>query len=213
MNGSSALELVYTGPYLPSNNSTLTGELSRWKVKICDDPKIGNFFGIPYYAGCNDPPALPRPVGIFNINATFRILVPTCDVDPGSVNKTVNLPGTDAARFSGPGSTAGKTPFSLQLTHCDSNLGVFVTLNTNHAQAGATGVIAPTSGAGNAAGVGVQLLEADGATPVTFGNPIHTGTTTASDYTINLYARYYQTGATAGAGDVKAVATYTIQYQ
>ena len=202
------LQLVYTGPYLPPNNSTLTGQLSQWKIDICNQPLI---FGRNYY-GCFGSVS-PQPVETFNINATILIQVPTCNIAPGSVNKSVTLPIVNTQQLTGQGSTAASTPFSLQLTQCPSNLGVFITLNAANAQTGATGVIAPTSGAGYASGVGIQLLRADGSTPVAFGTAIHTGTTTASNYTINLYARYFQTGASVAGGNVKGVATYTINYQ
>ncbi len=204
------LQLVYTGPYLPPNNSTLTGQLSQWKIDICDNPAYTNKHNLGYYCAGT---ISPSPVEIFNINATILIQVPTCSIDPGSVNKSVTLPIVNTQQLAGQGSTAGKTPFSLQLTQCPSNLGVFITLNTANAQTGATGVIAPTTGTGYAGGVGIQLLQADGSTPVAFGTAIHTGTTTASNYTINLYARYFQTGATVAGGSVKGVATYTINYQ
>jgi type 1 fimbria pilin len=203
----SNLQLVYTGPFLPPNNSTLTGQLSQWKIDICDKPKL--FFGS--YQGCKGSVA-PRPVETFNVNAIIQIQVPTCDVDPGSVNKTVALPSTATLQFSGQGSTTGTTPFGLQLTNCPGSLGVYITLDTANPQSGATGVIAP-SGNGYAAGVGVQILGSDGTTPVAFGSPINTGTTTSSNYTINLNARYYQTGASVSAGPVRAVATYTLNYQ
>jgi type 1 fimbria pilin len=154
-----------------------------------------------------------QPVETFNISANIIIQVPTCNVDPGSVNKAVTLPGINTVQLSGQGTTAGSTPFSLQLTDCPTNLGVFITLSSANAQPGATGVIAPTTGSGYATGVGVQILGADGTTPVTFDSAIHTGTTSSSSYAINLYARYYQTGATVSAGTVKGVATYTLNYQ
>lgn len=203
----SNLQLVYTGPYLPPNNSSLTGQLSQWKIDICNNPNF--WFG--YYFGCNGPVAA-RPVETFKINATILIQVPTCNVSAGSVSKLVTLPNIASSQFSGVTSTAGTTPFSLQLTGCPTNLGVAITLNTGSPQANATGVIAP-SGTGYASGVGVQIVNADGVTPVTFGTPIDTGTTTASNYAINLFARYYQTAATVSAGPVKGVATYTLNYQ
>lgn len=204
----SNLQLVYTGPFLPPNNSTLSGELSQWKIDICNNPDI--FLG--YYFGCHGTVA-PRPVEIFNINAIIHVLVPSCDIATGSINKTVALPETSSLPFSGPGATTGKTPFQLQLTDCPDNLGVFITLHTDNAQPGATGVIAPTSGAGHATGVGVQILQANGTTPVTFDTALDTGTTSNPGYTIDFYAQYYQTGATISAGKVKATATYLIQYQ
>ncbi|HET7929809.1 MAG TPA: fimbrial protein [Rhodanobacteraceae bacterium] len=207
-----ALQLIYTGP-LPPNNSTLTGQLSQWKVDICNNPNL--WFG-NYYQGCNGTVAA-RPVETFNISATITINVPTCNVDPGSVNKTVTLPNVTTAQLVA-NQTPGKTPFSLQLINCPTNQKVFINLNTANAYTGggASGVIAPTTGAGYAGNVGVQILQADGSTPVTFGDTtaqaINTGTTTGSNYAINLYARYYRTG-TPSAGSVKGVATYTINYQ
>jgi len=204
----SNLALYYVGPYLPSNNSTINGEVAIWNVDICS----GN---LSFFGNCNGGSNSPKPVEIFNLNATIHILVPTCNVATGSVNKGVALSAVNTTAFTGPGSTAGKTPFSLQLTHCSNNLNVFITLNSKNAQSGATGVIAPTSGTGYASGVGVQILKSDGTTPVTFGNAINTGTTSGSNsnYTINLYARYYQTGATITNGNVQGIATYTVEYQ
>ncbi|HEV2620882.1 MAG TPA: fimbrial protein [Frateuria sp.] len=207
-NVSSNLQLVYTGPYLPPSNATLTGQLSQWKIDVCSSPLI---FGY-YYFGCNGSVS-PQAVETFNINANIVIQVPTCNVDPGSVNKVVALPSINAVQLSGQGTTAGSTPFSLQLTNCPTNLGVFVTLSTANPQPSATGVIAPTTGSGYAGGVGVQILKADGTTAVTFDTPFGTGTTSSGSYVINLYARYYQTGATVSAGTVKGIATYTLNYQ
>ncbi len=210
---STNLQLVYTGPYLPPDNSTLTGQLSQWKIDICDQPLIygSQRFGY-YYYGCNGSVS-PQPVETFNINAVIHIQVPTCNIDPGSVTKSVTLPVVNTQQLTGQGSTAGSTPFSLLLTQCPTGLKVFITLDSANPQAGAAGVIAPTTGAGYASNVGVQILRADGSTPVTFGTAINTGTTAASNYTIDLFARYFQTGPTVAGGTVKGVATYTINYQ
>lgn len=207
---STNLQLVYTGPYLPPSSSVLTGELARWKISICDNPNT--FFGI--YLGCNGTVG-PRPVETFKINANIIIQVPTCDIDAGSVNKVVSLPPVGALQFTGISSTVAKTPYQLLLTNCPDGLDVIITLDTSTPQTGAVGVIAPTSGNDYAQGVGVQLLRGDGTTPVTFGSALSQGTTSGnnSTFTINQYARYYQTGGTVTAGLVEAVATYTINYQ
>lgn len=205
------LQLVYTGPYLPPNNSTLTGQLSQWEIDICDTPNI--FFG--YYFGCNGTVA-PRPVETFNINAIIKIQVPTCNVDPGSVNKVVTLPNVTTAQLAA-SQTPGKTPFSLQLVNCPTGQKVFINLDTPSPQTGLTGVIAPTTGSGYANGVGVQILNADGITPVTFtsdpNQAIYAGAATGSNYAINLYARYYRTGTPVSSGNVQGIATYTLNYQ
>ena len=205
------LQLVYTGPYLPPNNSTLTGQLSQWQIDICNGT-VGWFLG--YY--CQGGSVAPRPVETFNISAIINIQVPTCNVDPGSVNKVVTLPSVTAAQLAS-NPTPGATPFSLQLVNCPANQKVFINLNTSNPYAGATGVIAPTTGTGFATNVGVQILRADGSTPVTFGDDpaqaINTGTTSGSNYAINLYARYYRINTPVAAGSVKGIATYTINYQ
>lgn len=212
-NGTTSLQLVYTGPYLPPNNSTLTGQLSQWKIDICNNPDIpGNSNN---YKGCLGS-VTPQPVETFNISATIKIQVPTCNVDPGSVNKVVTLPSVTAAQLAS-NPTPGSTPFSLQLVNCPANEKILINLNTSSPYASATGVIAPTAGAGYATNVGVQILNADGSTPVTFGDDsaqaINTGTTSGSSYAINLYARYYRTATPVTAGSVKGIATYTINYQ
>jgi type 1 fimbria pilin len=207
----SNLQLVYTGPYLPPNNSTLTGQLAQWKIDICNGSWTFNWGSWSYY--CKGGTVAPRPVETFNINAIINIQVPTCDVDPGSKDKIVTLPTITGAQLGSKSSTAGKTPFSLKLVNCPNKQNIFLTLSTSSPQAGATGVIAPTSGSGYATGVGVQVLQSDGSSAFPFNTPLQVGTASASTYNINLFAQYYQTGNSAGAGSVKAIATYTLNYQ
>lgn len=207
------LQLVYTGPYLPPNNSTLTGQLSQWKIDICS----GYVFGGQCFTGFFQPlPVAPAPVETFNISAIIKIQVPTCNVDPGSVGKTVTLPSVTAAQLTA-NPTPGATSFSLQLVNCPANQKVFINLNTANPYTSVNGVIAPTTGTGYASNVGVQILNADGTTPVTFGDDpaqaINTGTTSGSSYAINLFARYYRTATPVTGGSVKGIATYTINYQ
>lgn len=202
------LALYYVGPNLPSDNSVLNGQLSQWKIDICSNP---NFNKGGKYKGCNDPVS-PQPVETFNISANIIVQVPTCSVSPGSQNMTVTLPTVGSQAFVGQGTTTGQTPFSLQLTNCSSNLSVNITLDSTNAQAGATGVIAPSGSAGYATGIGVQVLNTDGVTPIAFGSSLNTGTTTSSNYTINLFARYYQTAPTITTGLVQGTATFTLSY-
>lgn len=206
------LQLVYTGPYLPPNNSTLTGQLSQWKIDICDKPVI--FLG--GYWGCNGT-VTASPVEIFNISATITITVPTCNVgtsaNGGPSNFTFTLPDVTTATLAG-NPTPGQTAMNLPLVNCPTAQKVFISLTTANAYTtgGVNGVIAP-SGAGYASNVGVQILQSDGSTPVTFGTAINTGTTTGSTYSVNLFSRYYRTSAAVSAGPVRATATYTINYQ
>jgi len=208
LSGTTQMKLYYTGPYLPPDGGSISGSLARWNADICSNPNISRS---GRYRGCNST-ITAQPFEYFNISATITVHVPTCDIDPGSVSKTVALPSVTTAQFTGPGSTSGNTPFSLHLINCPSNLGVYITLDSSSAQPGATGVIAP-AGAGYATGIGVQILKANGTTPVTFGSIFQAGNTSGTTYDINLNARYYQTGSSPSGGLVKAVATYTLNYQ
>lgn len=63
----------------------------------------------------------------------------------------------------------------------------------------------------------IQLLNADGSTPVVLGKDVASQNTVAtridtSDIKLRYNARYYATGA-ATAGDVAATVNYTIAYE
>lgn len=208
LSGTTQMKLYYTGPYLPPDGGSISGSLARWNADICSNPSFNWFGG---YQGCSGT-VTPQAFEYFSISATITVHVPTCTVDPGSVSRTVTLPGVTTAQFTGQGSTTGNTPFNLHLVNCPSNRGVFITLDSSNAQPDVSGVIAP-SGTGYASGVGVQILQANGTTPVTFGKIFQAGTISGSTYDINLNARYYQTGTSISGGTVKGIATYTLNYQ
>lgn len=210
LTGTTQLFLYYTGPYLPPNGGVLSGPLAQWETNICNNPKF-NVFGT--YTGCSST-VTEQAIEYFTINATITVNVPTCNVSGGpNRNFTFALPDVTAATFvSNP--TPGQTAMSLPLVNCPTGQKVFVTLTTANAYTtgGVNGVIA-ASGAGYAGGVGVQILQSDGSTAVTFGTALNTGTTTGSTYNINLFSRYYRTNASVTTGPVQAIATYTINYQ
>lgn len=160
--------------------------------------------------GCstsNPKTASPTNIGTLTLNPV-AVSVTACSV---AVDPTVvTLPTISTSALTGTGSTAGRTPFNVQL-NCPAGANLYITLATSHPQSGATGVIAPTSG--DAGSVGVQLLKANGTTPVTFGTAISEGTTTNGAMNLPFYAQYYQTGSSVTAGNVSATATYTLTYQ
>lgn len=153
--------------------------------------------------------ASPTNIGTLTLNpVTVSVTACSVAIDP----TVVTLPTISTSALNGVGSTTGKQPFNVQLS-CPAGANLYVTLATSNPQAGTTGVIAPTTGSGYAQNVGVQLLKSDGATPVSFGTAISEGTTTNGIMNLPFYAQYYQTGASASAGNVTATATYTLTYQ
>lgn len=194
-----ALQLVVTGAIAPGSAFN-GGQFAQWNLDMCDMPS----FFCRKSRGTN-------PVEIFN-SSGIRFTAPACTIvtDP----TVVTLPVVITSSFNAPGAVAGQTPFNVQL-NCPSTAAganIAITLATNSPIAGATGVIANTTGSGFAKNVGVQVLDGDG-NPVYFGTAIPAGTVTAGNFNVQLNARYYQTSATVTAGQVKATATYTITYQ
>lgn len=203
---------LYSTGVLPSNGSQISAGtvLGQWQIQnICiNDPMVDRKGNLQ---SCGTNAAVYAFMTFVSGGVTFTAT--TCSVAAGSSNIAVTLPTVFTNAFGGTGATSGETPFSIQLTGCTTGRNVSATLDTSAPYAGANGVIAPTTGTGYAQNVGVQILQSDGTTPVTFGTSFSTGNTSGTSYTINLFARYYQTGTPATAGRVTATATYTVTYQ
>ncbi|MCW0201175.1 MAG: type 1 fimbrial protein [Rhodanobacter thiooxydans] len=179
------IELVKTGTI--ANGTTLQGPLASFKAGT-----PGNFI---YDA-------------VINLANSLTFTAPACQVSTSNI--TVALPTVTSQDFSGVGSVAGTAPFSIGLT-CSSGATVRITLDTATPVAGKPGVIAPSSG--STGGVGVQVLDSSGVTPVSFGVAQTIGATPNGSLTVSYFARYYQTGSMVSAGLLGATATFTLSYQ
>lgn len=145
---------------------------------------------------------------VINVANRLTFTAPACQVSTSNI--TVNLPTVTSGTFTGAGSSAGTTPFQIGLT-CSSGAVVRITLDTATPVAGKPGVIAASSG--GSSGLGVQLLDASGTTPVQFGVAKTIGATPDGALSISYFARYYQTGSAVGVGLLGATATFTLSYQ
>lgn len=191
----SALELVVTG-VIPQGQQGSTqqmtipaGQLAQWNVDMTNSTK---------------------PVEIFKIT-NISFVIPTCTaaVDP----TVVTLPAASATAFTGIGSTTGQQSFQVQL-NCVSGANLNITLSTTNGYGNANlGVISNTTGTGYATNVGVQILQQNGTTPVTFNTAISEGATQNGAMNLPFFAQYYQTSNSAvTTGQVSATATYTLTY-
>lgn len=179
------IELVKTGPI--TDGSFVQGPLSKFKAGADNNYIID---------------------AVINLANRLTFIAPACQVS--TTNVTVTLPTVTAQAFSGVGSVAGTKPFQIGLS-CSSGAVVRITLDTTTPVAGQPGVIAPSSG--GASGLGVQLLDSSGTTPVQFGVAKTIGATPDGPLSLNYYARYYQTGSTVSSGLLGATATFTLSYQ
>lgn len=131
-------------------------------------------------------------------------------------NNTISVPMGDVKNtvFSGAGSTSSATDFSIAL-NCDASTNVNVNIQAGSAGAvdASKGVLAlDKTGAGDATGVGVQVLYNNA--PVSLGTRFRVATTAADGaYAVPLQARYYQTAQALTPGQANANATFTMTYQ
>lgn len=151
--------------------------------------------------------------GTVTING--KVTDQTCKVSAESKNITVTLPTVGVGSLATAGTTAGRTPFTINLKDCKAGQ-VSAFFETGGNVDAASGRLNNTGTAGN---VQVQLLSDSSVVIPVLANaaqaPVTTKATVAKDAdsaALNYYAEYYATGA-AKAGDVATSVKYTINYQ
>lgn len=189
--GNSAVTVTLTGQFMK------TGPVTAGTVSSI---QLAQFWWYIYGSTSSVGPISTLTLGSSTVG------VQACSVNTNSTNLTVTLPTVSTQALRTATAVAGRTGFSINLT-CQSGANVSITMTPSTAGS-ATGTIVST---GTAANVNVQLL--DGSfNPVTFGTAQSLGAAPNGTLSIPYYAQYYATGA-AGAGSVKASATFTMTYQ
>lgn len=143
------------------------------------------------------------------LDLTGRISTAGCSVNDATP-ALIKLPAAMLDHFGGVGKTTGDTPFALQL---DCNSAVTISLRVDGAEpltARGHGVLRNDATDDRAQGIGVQLLYHR--QPVVLNHEMTLGSASAGRFTLPLTARYYQTRSRITAGQVSAVATYTLHY-
>jgi major type 1 subunit fimbrin (pilin) len=144
----------------------------------------------------------------------------TCSVNinGNASNPVILLPTAALSKLSAAGNTTGDTKFTVNVTGCEapatgtntSIRTVFVGNNpTSNGNLGNTG---------DATNVSIQLLDANGTTPLSFASgsasssamTLASGTTSISQ---DLTARYYAESTGATVGTVSATAQFAISYK
>ncbi|MFQ2201928.1 fimbrial protein [Aeromonas hydrophila] len=149
---------------------------------------------------------------ILRFSGDTQIVQPACEVKTSNI--IVPLGKHRKGTMGAIGASTAKQPFTIPLT-CSMSSSIKITMNgTVAANTTATqGVLKLDDSGTTAIGVGVQLLKGDGITPVALGTQVTYGTaSTAGDYNVALYARYYQTQSTISVGTANATATFTVSY-
>lgn len=198
-------QLIVTGAVTPGTISALTLFNYEWYIYGCSN--------------CNSASTSASLGTHLTVTAGTTVSLQGCTVDTGSAAFTVTLPTIAATALATTMSSAGETPFNINLT-CQAGTTVLITMAAAKANALYTGVINSTTGTGFATNVGVQLLYAgtnvNGAvtpTPVTFNTAKSLGASPNGAMAIQYYAQYFATGTPVTAGNVAATATFTMSYQ
>lgn len=177
-------------------------------------------FGIAAFA----PQAARATDGTITITGAINAV--TCKVGTGSPNNiAVALPTVSNTAFTGAGSVAGSTGFSIVVSGCATTQTSATTYFENGATDSTDGNL---KNAGSAANVEVQLLNGAGgsltagsvillnAPAATQNSSVYTLVTsgTTKGVTLNYFAQYYATAATAPtAGTVSTTVQYSMIYQ
>lgn len=143
----------------------------------------------------------------------------TCEVSAGSEDITVTLPTVGVGSLANPGTTAGRTPFTINLENCKAGevSAFFETGGNVDAASGRLNNIGTSID--DAQNVQVQLLSDSSVAIPVLANAAQAAVTTKATVAndgesaaLNYYAEYYATGA-ATAGKVATSVQYTINYQ
>ena len=157
-------------------------------------------------------------------NAPILIASSSCEIQNG-VDTPVQLPTVMKSGFRAIGSTQGEQNFNLSIL-CnggENNSGIAtsntISLSFDYNSDTSNNQVINNSAANSikANGVGVELLwNMNGANkPIQKATKLNIGSVSSNqaiEYDIPLTARYYQTATNVTAGEVKATATVTIQY-
>lgn len=147
------------------------------------------------------------------VNFKGEILDAACTVvNSVSSPLDVNLGQVAKTAFSGAGSTAAATKFTLQLKDCPSSVTKASVKFDGTSVAGDNSVLALTQGAGVATGVGIQLSDASNAILPLFTASTSYPLVSTGTNNLDFIARYIATAATVTAGPANAVASFSIIY-
>lgn len=174
-------------------------------------------FAVVYYDG--DGPSKPAVVHSFLGTGTV-VVSPTCEVDAGSRNISVNFGSVSNSRFTGVGSKSANQDFVVRL-NCQSSNGAQLQVRTGirldgpQDSSNMPGVLKLSESSNMATRIGIELVQRDGPAEreVRLGQTIYFDSSTGT-VTLPLRARYIQVQpGTVGAGIANGEATFTIQYE
>lgn len=153
-------------------------------------------------------PASGSNVAKINLAVTVKVL--TCTVTSPNIN--VNMGKVKASAFSGRLTAGGDVQdFNIGLK-CSVNTPISVQIDGTNPANKSLGILRLTDATNVASGVGLQILDGTGTTPVRLGTAISAGSKSGTIF-LPYKARYYQIANSIEPGVANATATFTITYK
>lgn len=149
------------------------------------------------------------------VNFTGEIIDAACQVVNSPSNPLeVNLGKVAKTAFTGAGSKAAATKFTLKLTDCPATVSKAAVKFDGTSVIGDTSVLALTVESGVATGVGIQLSDdANTVLPLyTASKQYNLTTGTGAVNNLDFVARYIATSDTVTAGPANSMASFTVNY-
>jgi major type 1 subunit fimbrin (pilin) len=147
------------------------------------------------------------------VNFQGEIVDSACTVDIGAGNTmTVDMGKVNKSAFTGAGSTASATKFTLKLKDCPETITSATVKFDGTAYSGDDSVLALTQETGVATGVGIQLSDRTQSVLPLFTASSSYPLAAKTENTLDFYARYIAMADTVTAGPANSVATFTMNY-
>lgn len=154
------------------------------------------------------------------VNISGSIKEASCDIDTSSTMQNINLGDYESGDFASPGATSPSQPLPIYLHNCSSGISGATILFSGDADPDNPTLLAlsntdpdnPT--AEMATGLGVQILESDGATPIKINDSsTEEPLDDAPDNTLEFKVRYMSTLPKVTSGSASAVMYFDITYK
>ncbi|WP_228011653.1 fimbrial protein [Enterobacter asburiae] len=147
------------------------------------------------------------------INVLGKIIENSCAVTADSKTLNVDLGSVTSKQFARAGDGSVFEPFAINLEKCPTAVKTITVHFEGTADSKNADLLALTTGASSAAGVGVGIYNADRSL-IPFGDESTKFTPAEGETTVtlNFYARYVANGGTVTAGTANASATFVLTY-
>ncbi|QLP45705.1 fimbrial protein [Klebsiella michiganensis] len=148
------------------------------------------------------------------VNITGTIQGNTCTVTTDTANQQVTLGDIRTKAFTATGSASQPVKFTIGLEHCGSAASAVSLTFTGEADATNTDLLALTSQAGSAAGVGVAILDSQRTlVPLNSASRQYTLDPQQTTQNLTFYGEMMATSSPVTAGSVDATTTFSLTYQ